>query len=80
MSAHPETQGDGDEQLTPPRLNRTAVVGVAVSALVAAIGLFLLPTLRAAGWSFQLAFWVLVGIEFLAAIGVTISVMHLHED
>lgn len=81
MSSEPTTETDVDEEdLTPPRLNRRAVYGLVASVLVAVVGLFLLPTLREAGWSFRMAFWSLVGLEFLAAVGVGISVLSLYDE
>lgn len=80
MTSPTTTQTENGHQLTTTRLNRGALAGLVVSALSAGIGLFLLPTLRAAGWSFQLAFWALVGLEFLAAIGVAVSVLNLYEE
>jgi hypothetical protein len=60
-------------------LNRLAVVGLVVSTLVAIVGLFALPALTANGLSFGQAFWSLVAIEFLAALGVAVSVLRLRD-
>ena len=58
-------------------LNRLAVAGLVLSTLVAIVGLFALPTLRANGLSFGQAFWALVALEFFAAVGVAVSVLRL---
>ncbi|MFB6111634.1 MAG: hypothetical protein ABEJ35_03765 [Halobacteriaceae archaeon] len=73
------TEQGADGELTPRRLNRRAVYGLVLSTLVAAVGLFLLPSLRAAGLSFRVSFWALAGLEFLAAVGVAISVLRLYD-
>jgi hypothetical protein len=61
-------------------LNRTAVAGIFVSAALAVVGLFLLPSLRGLGLSFSQAFWLLCGVEFVAAMGAGYSVLNLHAD
>lgn len=60
-------------------LNRGAIVGLVVSFFIAAAGMFSLPGLRAIGFQSRVAFWLLIGIEFIAAIGVTISVRALYQ-
>jgi hypothetical protein len=63
----------------PEPLNTTAVVGLVVSVIVAVAGLFALPTLLGGGLSFGIAFWFLCGVEFVAAIGVIVSVTNLRS-
>ena len=68
-----------EEDLTVEELNERAVVGLILSVTTGVVGLFLLPTLRSFGLSFNVAFWSLLVLEFLAVIGVTVSVLRLHE-
>lgn len=60
-------------------LNRGAIVGLVVSFFIAAAGMFALPGLRAAGFTSRVAFWLLIGIEFAAAVGVAVSVRALYR-
>jgi hypothetical protein len=78
--------GDGTDEWNDPGtlgeqqpLNRLAVAGLVASTLVAIVGLFALPTLRANGLSFGAAFWSLVALEFVAALGVAVSVLRLRN-
>ena len=68
-----------EEDLTVEELNERAVVGLILSVATGVVGLFLLPVLRSFGLSFNVAFWSLLVLEFLAVIGVTVSVLRLHE-
>jgi hypothetical protein len=68
-----------EEDLTVEELNTRAVVGLILSVATGVVGLFLLPALRSFGLSFNVAFWSLLALEFLAVIGVTVSVLRLHE-
>jgi len=60
--------------------NRPALMLLAVSVLVGVAALFALPALQAIGLTFWVAFWGLMGIEFLAAVGVTYAVLQLRTD
>lgn len=78
--------GDGTDEWNDPGtlgeqqpLNRLAVAGLVASTLVAIVGLFALPTLTANGLTFGQAFWSLVALEFLAALGVAVSVLRLRD-
>jgi hypothetical protein len=68
-----------DEATVPPALNRLAVVGVVVAALVAAGALFALPALRNAGLSFRAGFVLVSGVEFVAALVSGYSALRLYE-
>ncbi|PSQ41455.1 hypothetical protein BRD14_06395 [Halobacteriales archaeon SW_5_68_122] len=68
-----------EEDLAVEELNARAVVGMVLSVGAGVVGLFLLPVLRNFGLSFNIAFWSLLTLEFLAVIGVTVSVLRLHE-
>ena len=68
-----------EEDLAVEELNARAVVGMVLSVGAGVVGLFLLPVLRNFGLSFNIAFWSLLALEFLAVIGVTVSVLRLHE-
>jgi hypothetical protein len=69
-----------DDDVAVEQLNTRAVVGLVASVVVGVIGLFLLPTLRDLGLSFPVAFWSLLALEFLAFVGVAVSVLRLHEE
>ena len=60
--------------------NRSATVLLVVSVLVGLASLFALPTLRSFGFSFWVTFWGLIGVSFLAAVGVTYAVLELRTD
>jgi hypothetical protein len=62
------------------RNNRPAMILLAVSVLVGVAALFALPALQSLGLSFWVAFWGLIAVEFLAAIGVTYAVLELRTD
>ncbi|WP_254837981.1 hypothetical protein [Natronomonas marina] len=71
---------NGEEELAVEELNVRAVVGLVASVAVALVGLFALPALRSFGLSFWVAFWSLLAVEFLAFLGVAVSVLRLHEE
>jgi hypothetical protein len=60
--------------------NLRAFVGLLVSVFVGVVGLFALPAVqRVFGVGFGPAFAIVLGIEFLAAVGVIVSVLRLHR-
>ncbi|WP_186311014.1 hypothetical protein [Halorubrum depositum] len=61
-------------------LNIGSVVGIGVCAVLAAVGMFALPTLRRYGLGFTAAFWTVSAVELLAAIGIAYFVHNLHEE
>jgi hypothetical protein len=61
-------------------LNITSVVGIAVCFVVAAAALFALPTVQARGVGFDTAFWIVSGVELVAAFGIVYFVLNLHEE
>ena len=63
----------------PPSLNRLAVAGFALAVVVAVVGLFALPTLRAAGLSFRAAFAIIGVAELAAAFVTALAVYHLYD-
>ena len=63
----------------PRQLNRRSLAALIVSVALAAVGLFALPPLRAQGLSFMEAFWTTIAIEFVALVGVVLSVMTLYR-
>lgn len=67
-----------DPELDKPQLNRTALVGLVGSVLIAVAALFILPTLTDMGLSFLTAFWVLCGVELVCAVGVALGALNLH--
>ena len=70
-----------DDDLTVYELNTRSIVGLVVSVAIGVVGLFALPALqRSLGLSFQEVFWPLLAVEFLAFIGVAVSVLRLHEE
>lgn len=71
---------DGEPDATPPEsMNRRSVAGLIASVALAIVGLFALPPLRAAGLTFMEAFWTTIAIEFVAFVGVTVSVLTLYR-
>lgn len=50
-----------------------------VSFFVAAAGMFALPAFTSLGLQSGVAFWLVLGIEFVAAVGVAISVRALYR-
>ena len=72
----PET---AEEDLDVQTLNRLAVVGLIGSFFVALAGLFALPAATAVGFTSRNAFWVVLVIEFLAALGVGVSARKLYD-
>jgi hypothetical protein len=75
-----EWPGPDGEPREPAPLRTVSVVGIVVSTIVAVVGLFALPTLTASGLTFSTAFWLLCGVELAAALGITVSVLNLHEE
>ena len=70
-----------DDDLTVYELNTRSIVGLVVSVAIGVVGLFALPALqRSLGLSFQEVFWPLLAVEFLAFVGVAVSVLRLHEE
>jgi hypothetical protein len=63
----------------PASLNVLAVLGFAVAAVVAAVGLFALPVLRSFGLSFREAFLVVGLSEFAAAVVAAVSAYHFYS-
>lgn len=60
--------------------NRPALMLLAVSVLVGVAALFALPALQSLGLDFWVAFWGLMAVEFVAAVGVTYAVLQLRTD
>ncbi|MFB6118053.1 hypothetical protein [Halosegnis sp.] len=77
-----ERTRDGDEtDLAPATLNRSAIFSLLVSVAVAVVGLFVLPALRSwLGLAFWPAFLTVLAVEFVAFIGVAVSVLRLHRE
>ena len=70
-----------EEPLAPESLNVSALVGLVISVGVAVVGLFILPTLQSVlGLDFFPAFWLTLAIEFVAFVGVAVSVLRLHRE
>ena len=69
-----------EEPDTPAVLNIWAAVGLAVSFLVGAGGLFVLPWLRTQGLSFGDAFVSVLFVELFAALGVTFFALNLYDE
>ena len=73
--------GSNDDDLTVYELNTRSIVGLVASVAIGVVGLFALPALqRSLGLSFQEVFWPLLAVEFLAFVGVAVSVLRLHEE
>lgn len=74
------TTGTMSDELVPPALNLWAVAGLAVSVLVAIVGMFVLPSLMDLGLPFSAAFGVVAVAEMGAAFGVVASTLNLYEE
>jgi hypothetical protein len=82
----PADSSDSDPDLdpeldpTPHTVSTDALVGLVVSAGVGVVGLFVLPLLRSIfGLSFEVAFGLVLAVEFVAFIGVAVSVLRLFK-
>lgn len=72
---------ESDPTATPESLNTRAVVGLIASVALAVVGLFILPVLENGfGLGFGPAFGIALVIEFVAFIGVAVSVLRLHTE
>ena len=60
-------------------LNRIAVVGLIGSFFIALAGLFVLPATDAVGLSTRDGFWIVLGVEFVGAVGVGVSTRRLYD-
>jgi len=69
----------GGEDLDVQSLNRVAVVGLIGSFVVALAGLFALPAAGAVGLSTRNGFWIVLGVEFVGAVGVGLSAQRLYD-
>jgi hypothetical protein len=70
-----------DPTATPESLNTNAVVGLVASVALAVVGLFILPVLENSfGLAFGPAFGITLVIEFVAFVGVAVSVLRLHNE
>jgi hypothetical protein len=70
-----------DDSYEQYSFNLRAFVGLLVSVFVGVAGLFALPAVQQVfGVGFGPAFAIVLGIEFLAAIGVIVSVLRLHRQ
>jgi hypothetical protein len=70
-----------DPTATPESLNTRAVIGLVASVVLAVVGLFILPVLEDGfGLAFGPAFGITLVIEFVAFVGVAVSVLRLHRE
>lgn len=67
-----------EDDLEVRSLNRAAVVGLITSFFLAMAGLFVLPAFEIAGLGSRGAFWLVLAVEFVAALGVGISARKLY--
>jgi hypothetical protein len=74
------TQPDRTDDLAPATTNRRALAGLVGSVALGVAGLFALPAIRSAfGLDFGAAFWLVLAIEFVASLGVVVSVLSLYR-
>jgi hypothetical protein len=66
-------------QSDPQSLNFRSLTGLVVFAALGAAGLFVLPLFQRLGLAFRPAFWLVLAIEFVALVGVVVSVLTLHR-
>jgi hypothetical protein len=64
----------------PPALNTRSVVGLAACAVVALVGIFLIPSLQGPNGALNARFWTMAALELLAMGGVVYFVLNLHEE
>ncbi|KOX96494.1 MULTISPECIES: hypothetical protein [Halorubrum] len=64
----------------PPVTNTRSVVGLAACAVIALVGIFLIPTLQEPSGGLNVRFWTMVALELLAMVGVVYFVLNLHEE
>lgn len=69
---------DVETDLEVQSLNRVAVVGLVGSFFLALVGLFVLPAIEALGYDTEAAFWAVLAVEFVAAVGVGVSARRLY--
>jgi hypothetical protein len=69
---------DPDEE--GARIDRRVLAGIVALTLAASAALFGLPVLRAAGLSFEVAFWSIATIELIAAFGIAFLIFRLTGD
>ena len=66
-----------EEEIQAQPLNWFAVAGLIASFALALGGLFVLPAVETLGFTTRNAFWAVLAVEFVAAIGVGISARKL---
>lgn len=72
---------DSPDDLQPESLNRRSIAGIVGFAGLGVVGLFVaLPIFQALGLEFQPAFWLTLAVEFLAFVGVAVSVLTLYRE
>lgn len=64
----------------PRELSMRSMAGLIAFAGLAVVGLFALPVFQSFGLAFRPAFWLVLGVEFVALIGVVASVLTLHRE
>ena len=62
------------------RIDRRVLAGIVFLTLAASGALFGLPALRAAGLSFDQAFWMIAAVELCAAFGIAVLIYFLTGD
>lgn len=63
-----------------PPMNRRALAGIVVAALIAASGFFLMPVFELFGVGFWPAFLGISAIEVVCAVAIVVSVHRLYPD
>jgi hypothetical protein len=64
----------------PPAMNTRSVVGLAACAVIALVGIFVIPTLQEPSGGLNARFWTMAALEVLAMGGVVYFVLNLHEE
>lgn len=62
------------------RIDRRVLAGIVALTLAAGAALFGLLALRAAGLSFESAFWSIAAVELIAAFGIAVLIFRLTGD
>ncbi|MFB6168406.1 MAG: hypothetical protein ABEJ43_06115 [Haloferacaceae archaeon] len=69
-----------DPEKEGARIDRRVLAGIVVLTVAASVALFGLPALRAAGFTFQTAFWSIAAVELIAAFGIAVLIFRLTGD
>jgi len=82
MTLDPGSLGTPDpdsDPTAPASFNPLAAVVLGVSAVVAFLALFAIPSLVDGGFTARNAFWIVAGVEFTTAVTAGLSALNLYD-